>query len=290
MSERSSVGATHYDRVTAAWAKWIMGQELHFGLFEHPGEELSTATRRLTEHLIELGDVGPTHALLDVGCGIGTQARVLAGLGCKVTGISTSKVGLTQARRAARREGLAIEFLERDAMANGLESARFDRVWVMESAHVMPDKRLLFSECARVTVPGGRLVLCDVTAAGPETSLRAIHEQLSKLGHSRAVAARMTEAAVARGRRVWGSAPPEHIAAYGRAARDAGWAALRVEDLTEKTRPTLERWARNAHERWDELANELGEDYLHDFFESMLRLSSAWGNSAGYFAMTATRG
>ena len=86
--------------------------------------------------------------------------------GCHVTGISISEVGLKTARQSVLEWGVAdrVRFLYGDGMSNGLLDASCDRVWVMESSHLMGDKAALLGECARVLRGGGKLVLCDIIA------------------------------------------------------------------------------------------------------------------------------
>lgn len=94
--------ATHYDRITIAWGL-LLGEELHYGLFEHSDEALADATRHLTEAMIEEARLEPGLELLDVGCGTGEPACALASqFGVHVTGITTSAAGIEAARGAGR--------------------------------------------------------------------------------------------------------------------------------------------------------------------------------------------
>ena len=139
----------HYDKVTRAWV-FLLGGDLHYGDFADPEEPLAAATARLTGRMAA-ADLRPGLEVLDVGCGIGTPAVTVARrYGCHVTGISISEVGLEMARQSALERGVAdrVRFLYGDGMSNGLPDASCDRVWVMESSHLMGDKAALLGECA----------------------------------------------------------------------------------------------------------------------------------------------
>ena len=84
----------HYDRITRAW-QLLLGEDFHFGYFRASTDSLAAATRNLTTLMAQQGGVGPSMEVLDVGCGIGNPACLLAeSYGCRVTGISTSVAGV----------------------------------------------------------------------------------------------------------------------------------------------------------------------------------------------------
>src|SRR5436305_2009872 len=141
--------ATHYDRVTAAWGL-LLGEDLHYGLFEQPDEEVPSGTGRLRDAMGQAARIEPGVEVLDVGCGTGAPACMLAGeLGARVTGITTSAAGVATARARAAAEGLeqAVAFEERDGMDNGFPDRSFDRAWVLESSHLMRGRDRLIAEC-----------------------------------------------------------------------------------------------------------------------------------------------
>lgn len=283
----------HYDAVTGAWAQWVMGEDLHFGLFERPGQPLAEATPALTRRLADLAHLGPGLEVLDVGCGIGTAARYLVeARGSRVVGISTSPVGLEEARARAQRAGLGPErlrFEQADAMDNRLPSQSFDRVFSLESAHLMPDKEALFRECARVLRPGGRLALCDVCLVGNNEDGRAEVMRYVLAGHASKAAARMRDAVHEVMHRAFGSTRMTHHVVYEAAARAAGFVDVEIIDVSKETRPTLAHWAENAAEHAEAIAAAVSPEYLDDLLLALLHMSLGWGQLGGYVLMSARR-
>ena len=135
--------AAHYDRVTEAW-RLLLGQDLHYGVFATGSESLSEATAALTDHMVEAAQLQSGLRVLDVGCGNGAPGCFLAAtFGVNVVGITTSKVGISLANERAAAAGLAdaASFELRDGTVNGYPDDSFDRVWVLESSHLIARAR-----------------------------------------------------------------------------------------------------------------------------------------------------
>lgn len=268
--------AAHYDRVTAAWTL-LLGEELHYGVFEDPSEELAVATGRLTERMLKAARIEVGAEVLDIGCGTGAPAcRIAAETAARVTGITTSPVGLAAARRRAAAEGLSSRttFELRDGMDNGFPDASFDCAWVLEASHLMRDRNRLLRECARVLRPGGRLVLCDIVLERrlELTEVRRLRKPLTLL------------------RQVFGDARMEPLAEYARLARANGLEVDREADLTEATLPTFEHWRRNARRYHDEAAELLGIEGLRGFAAACDILEGLWEDGTlGYGLMVALK-
>jgi cyclopropane fatty-acyl-phospholipid synthase-like methyltransferase len=266
---------SHYDRVTDAWGL-LLGEELHYGVFRTGDEDLPTATGALTDLMIETIQVAPDVEVLDVGCGTGMPAATLAGRGARVTGITTSAIGVAAAAERLEALGLGDQarFEQRDGMANGFPDASFDRVWVLESSHLMRDRAALMAECARVLRPDGRMALCDIVLRRPMPfeEVRAKRKPLMLL------------------REVFGDARMEELATYEQLAADNGLVVDRADDLTAATRPTFERWRENAHRHRDAVVAELGEDDWQRFLDSCDVLAGFWDDGTlGYGLLGATR-
>lgn len=102
--------------------------------------------------------------ILDVGCGSGGLARLLVEEGAEVTGVDPNPQALTTARTLAP----AARFEEANAEALPFEDAAFDVVLIVNALHHIPldamDRAL--AEAARVTRPGGWLIVLEPLAAG----------------------------------------------------------------------------------------------------------------------------
>jgi cyclopropane fatty-acyl-phospholipid synthase-like methyltransferase len=275
--------AEHYDRVTEAWLL-LMGDELHYGVFEHGDEPLALATAALTERMIDAAGLrrgrasadGSKFKVLDVGCGSGAPACGLATtFGVQVVGITTSAVGVAKARARAAGLGVAgVSFEQRDGTDNGFSDEEFDLVWVLESSHLMRDRERLISECARVLRPGGRVVLCDLMR------FREIpfHEVRDRLGDFATL------------RTAFGDAHMETPEFYSSAMHRRGLTVNRTVDLTAATLPTFDRWRRNAGQHLDDVKKLIGADGLDAFVRSCDVLEASWRDGTfGYGLISASK-
>jgi cyclopropane fatty-acyl-phospholipid synthase-like methyltransferase len=266
---------SHYDRVTDAWGL-LLGDELHYGVFTTGDESLPDATQALTDRMVAACDIRDGVRVLDVGCGTGTPACHLARLGATVTGITTSAVGVAAATERATSEALAdrVSFLERDGMDNGFDDASFDRVWVLESSHLMRERDRLLAECARVLRPGGRLALCDVMLRRPMPfeEVRALRKPLTLL------------------REVFGDARMEELSTYRALAEAGGLVVDTTDDLTEATRPTFARWRENAEAHRGDVVTKLGAGGWQQFVDACNVLEQLWDSGAfGYGLLAASK-
>jgi SAM-dependent methyltransferase len=130
------------------------------------------AVQRLRGSATDLLAVRSGHRLLDVGCGTGDVARVLAALvGSRgsVVGIDPSRTMLAEARRRTPPQ-LAVEYRVGDAARldlddGAVDGSRCERVL----QHVAEPERAM-AELVRVTKPGGQVVVIDT-----DWGMHAIH-------------------------------------------------------------------------------------------------------------------
>ncbi len=118
----------------------------------------------------------PRGRVLVPGCGRGHDARYLAARGYSVVGVDFSSAALADARALARREPLAVEFLERDVFTLARDPAlanSFDGVWEYTCfCAIDPARREEYVRAiAGVLREGGWLLACffplRASTAGP---------------------------------------------------------------------------------------------------------------------------
>jgi SAM-dependent methyltransferase len=126
--------------------------ELRLALQEERSSELSDRVRRL------LGPFSGSELALDSGCGTGSFAFALAPLVGEVVGVDTRADFLDAARERAPEN---VRFVEGDAMALPFEYGGFDIAACVRALHHVRRPELAVSELARVTRPGGRLLIAD---------------------------------------------------------------------------------------------------------------------------------
>lgn len=120
------------------------------------GDAFRPGGAALTGRLLD--EVGPLAGarVLDVGCGAGTSLRLLAGRGAAPVGVDYSPALATEAAAAA-------PALAGDAERLPLRAGAFDGALLECVLSALPDKPAALAEVHRVLVPGGWLLLTDVT-------------------------------------------------------------------------------------------------------------------------------
>jgi len=110
--------------------------------------------RRATRAALELR---PGDRVLDVGAGTGVSTAELATSGAYAVGLDLS-IGMLRAGRRVRRE---VSLLAGDALRLPFPDRTFDAVTISLALRNVVDAGAALREMARVTRPGGRLVVCE---------------------------------------------------------------------------------------------------------------------------------
>ncbi|WP_348209485.1 methyltransferase domain-containing protein [Gaiella sp.] len=123
-------------------------------------EERSAALRNRVQQL--LAPLDGSERALDSGCGAGAFAFALAPLVGSVVGVDLSEDLVAAGRELAPAN---CELMVGDATALPFEYGSFDIVGCMRVLHHARRPELIVSELARVTRPGGRILLVDQIGA-----------------------------------------------------------------------------------------------------------------------------
>jgi ubiquinone/menaquinone biosynthesis C-methylase UbiE len=122
--------------------------------------------RALWRRTVELARLQPGEQALDVGCGTGALALVVArrvGASGRIVGIDPSAEQIARARTKAARRHAPIEFQIAVIEQLPFPEQTFDVVFSTLMMHHLPAplKRQGLAEIARVLKPGGRLIIGD---------------------------------------------------------------------------------------------------------------------------------
>lgn len=112
-----------------------------------------------------LGEVAG-RAVLDLGCGHGMAAVVLARRQARVTALDLSGGYLAEARRRASANGVRLTLVQADGERLPFADGSFDRVWGNAVLHHF-DLTRGAAEVRRVLRPGGRAVFCEPWGDNP---------------------------------------------------------------------------------------------------------------------------
>jgi len=97
--------------------------------------------------------------VLEVGCGSGVHARLLAAAGARLTAVDLTPTAVELTRRRLELAGLVADVREADAEALPFADGAFDFVWSWGVVHHSEHTERALAEIARVLRPGGRLAL-----------------------------------------------------------------------------------------------------------------------------------
>jgi MPBQ/MSBQ methyltransferase len=179
--------------VAAAYDRWtddqllerLWGDHVHLGHYGSPTcrRDFRQAKTDFVHELVRWSGLDQLPAgsrILDVGCGIGGSARILArDYGFEVLGVSISPAQIARAQALTPSELAHCRFAVMDALSLDLPDAQdaaaagsqrclgFDAVWSVEASPHMPDKQRYCDEMLRVLRPGGLIAIADWNRRDP---------------------------------------------------------------------------------------------------------------------------
>jgi len=157
--------AAHYDLGNAFYAPWLdTTMTYSSALFETPQQSLEDAQRTKYESILEALDLRPGMHVLEIGCGWGQMAEMLARKGVHVTALTLSREQLRFTRDRIEAAGLSglvdVRFEDyRDV------SGKFDRIVSIEMIEAVGESHwpIYFRTLRDRLKPGGHAVLQAIT-------------------------------------------------------------------------------------------------------------------------------
>jgi tocopherol O-methyltransferase len=150
--------AAHYDSLDAFYRD-IWGEHVHHGYWENGDERPREAVVHLSMTLARWLDLQSGDQVIDVGCGYGGTARLLAGrYAAKVIGYTLSKQQKAYSDSRRCREG-KVDVHCQNFLNNQLANESADAVISIECLEHISDKQKAIEEIYRVLKPGKRLAV-----------------------------------------------------------------------------------------------------------------------------------
>jgi len=119
----------------------------------------------MVDFLAENAKIYPGENVLDIGCGMGGSAFLLAErFGARVTGVDVNTAHIIIAQNAAKNHQAGFPVVFRHGDLNKLEfnDDSFDVIWLLESMDHACDRKQLLDRIHKMLKPGGRLVIADL--------------------------------------------------------------------------------------------------------------------------------
>jgi ubiquinone/menaquinone biosynthesis C-methylase UbiE len=131
------------------------------------------------ELMLKLSDPKKNDRVLDVACGPGIVACEFARIVSNVTGIDLTPAMIEQATKLQNEKKLGnIDWRIGDVSDLPFDESTFSLVVTRYSLHHMVDPKTVLHEMKRVCIPGGKVLVIDVT---PDESKREAYDQVEKL-------------------------------------------------------------------------------------------------------------
>jgi cyclopropane-fatty-acyl-phospholipid synthase len=266
----------HYDQDPRIFTLFLdESHKYSSALYGSPDESLDAAQRRKLHFVADRLGLRGGERLLDIGCGWGSLILFMAAeYGCHTVGISPAPRQHDHIAARAAERGLTdrVRTLVGHVEEMELPAGSFDAVTMLGSIVHMPDLDRVFATCRDVLRRGGRLYVSESCFRNEAARAR--------FGDRRGTAY-VRDAIFG-----WGDMRP--LSRLVRAAEDAGFSLVALDDLTDHYRRTIEDWMSNVDRnaaRLDEVEDGLSER-LRRYLETA---NAGWGYTTKHYALTCQR-
>lgn len=159
------------------------GEDIHVGIYNSETEEITSASRRTVEKMVEVLDINSNTKVLDIGSGYGGSARFLAKqFGCTVTCLNLSEAENERNKQKTKEQCLEnlIKVVEGNFEELPFEANQFDLIWSQDAILHSGKKERVFQEVNRVLKTGGKFIFTDPMQADdcPEGVLQPILDRI----------------------------------------------------------------------------------------------------------------
>ena len=233
------------------------GEDIHIGLYDTPGEDIATASRRTVETMArQLGDLTAETRVIDLGSGYGGAARYLAAnFGCHVDCLNLSRTQNELNRKNSGEAGVTalIDVIHGSYEDIPAPDASYDVAWSQDAILHSGDRPRVLDEINRVLKPGGQVIFTDPMQADdcPDGVLQPILDRIHL----------------------------ETLASFGfyRSELSArGFKEVAVSPLLDHLRTHYTRVGEDLQSRYDDIVELSGKEYV----DNMLRGLQHWVNGA----------
>lgn len=216
----------YYDRATLDYAHWNATLHMHLGCWRWPISPLDRAAmvEQLSADVIDRLALASPGTVVDLGCGVGSSARLLArrSPSIQVIGLSLSAAQIDLGNRLTRQAKLheRVELRVADYRETELANASMIGAYAIESAcYDLEHGGGLIREAARILGPGARLVVADAFRRRRLPRLARALERKMSVG--------------------WALPGLSEIDRFCARLREHGFAIEAVEDISWRVAPSL---------------------------------------------------